>query len=182
MDTIRKQILPHFTAIVLFLGICAAYFSPQLQGKVIEQSDITQFKGMAQEALAHQEKTGNRTLWTNAMFGGMPTYQIVNSAEGNMLQYVNKVLELGINRPIGRFFLAMLCFYLLMLSLSINPWLGIVGAIAFGFSTNNFVIYEAGHVTKFHTIAYLPLVAAGVVLAFKKSISGVGFYSPQVSA
>lgn len=167
MDTIRKQILPHLAAIAVFLGVCTAYFSPQLQGKVIEQSDIIQFKGMAQEALSHYEATGKRTLWTNAMFGGMPTYQIVNSAEGNMLQYVNKALELGINRPIGRFFLAMLCFYILMLSLNINPWLGIIGAIAFGFSTNNFVIYEAGHVTKFHTIAYLPLIAAGVVLAFR---------------
>ncbi len=167
MDTIRKQILPHLAAIAVFLGVCTAYFSPQLQGKVIEQSDIIQFKGMAQEALSYYESTGKRTLWTNAMFGGMPTYQIVNSADGNMLQYVNKVLELGINRPIGRFFLAMLCFYIFMLSLNIKPWLGIIGAIAFGLSTNNFVIYEAGHVTKFHTIAYLPLLAAGVVLAFR---------------
>lgn len=163
-----KQVLPHIAAIAVFLIVCIAYFSPQLQGKVVQQSDIIQFKGMAQEALDHKAKTGDRTLWTNAMFGGMPTYQILNSGEGNMLRYVNRVLELGINRPIGRFFLSMLCFYILMLSLRISPWVGVVGAIAFGFSTNNFVIFEAGHVTKFHSIAYLPIIAAGAILAFRK--------------
>ncbi len=163
-----KKILPHVAAIAAFLVVCTIYFAPQLQGKVVQQSDIVQFKGMAQEAIEHKASTGERTLWTNAMFGGMPTYQILNSGEGNMLKQVNKVLELGINRPIGRFFLSMLCFYILMLSLRVNSWIGVVGAIAFGFSTNNFVIYEAGHVTKFHAIAYLPIVAAGVILAFRK--------------
>jgi len=163
-----KRIVPHIVAVGIFLLSCVLYFSPQLQGKVVQQGDYIQYKGMAQEAAEYKEKTGKTTLWTNAMFGGMPTYQINASAEGNLLQYVNRVLELGINRPIGRFFLSMLCFYILMLSLKINPWLGVVGALAFGFSTNNLVLFEAGHVTKLHAIGYLPILVAGIILAYRK--------------
>ena len=163
-----KTILPHLIALAIFLTSCVIYFSPQLEGKVVVQGDYVQYKGMAQEAAEYKAQTGENTLWTNAMFGGMPTYQINASAEGNLLQYLNRVLELGINRPIGRFFLSMLCFYILMLSLKVNPWLGVVGALAFGFSTNNLVLYEAGHVTKLHAIGYLPLLVAGMLLAYRK--------------
>jgi len=169
MSTILKKAFPHLIAIVAFLVACAAYFSPQLQGKVPQQGDIIQYRGMSQEVREYEEQTGEKSLWTNAMFGGMPTYQINTVSEGNFLKKtLEPIMKLGIDAPIGQFFLGMLCFYILMVVLGVNQWLAVIGAIAFSFSTNNFILYEAGHETKLRTIAYLPLVAAGMILTFRK--------------
>jgi len=163
-----QRALPHLIAVLIFLAACAAYFSPQLQGKVPEQGDIIQYLGMSQELREYKQETGERTLWTNAMFGGMPTYQIKTVHEGNTLRALEKVGKLGISRPIGRFFLAMLGFYLLLVLLGVNRWLSIIGALAFGLTTNNLILFEAGHQTKLKAISYLPIVTAGMLLAFRK--------------
>ena len=70
-----KLIQPLMAAGV-FLLLSVMYFLPQLQGKVLQQSDILSVRGMNQEAQVWKEKTGGVILWTNAMFAGMPTYQI----------------------------------------------------------------------------------------------------------
>ena len=168
MNNLIQKALPHFVAIAIFLAACAAYFSPQLQGKVPQQSDIIQYRGMAQEAKSFQERTGETTLWTNSMFGGMPTYQINTVSAGNNLKVLDRLGSLFIKPPIGRFFAAMLGFYILMVVLGVNQWLAVIGAIAFGFTTNTLILYEAGHETKVKAIAYLPLVAAGLMLAFRR--------------
>lgn len=168
MNPIVKTILPHLTAIVIFLGLSAAYFYPQLQGKEINQSDITQHKGMAKEIQDYKEETGNITLWTNSMFGGMPSYQIILVKSGNLFYPLNKVLTLSIDEPIGRFFVGMLSFYILMICLGVNQWVSIIGAIAFGLTTNNIILFEAGHLTKVRVITYLPIAALGVVLTYRK--------------
>lgn len=168
MNRMLKKLLPHGCAILTFLLVLIAYFLPQLEGKVVTQSDIVQYMGMSQEAREFKKATGENTLWTNSMFGGMPTYQINTVNEGNTLQAVDKLASLGIGAPIGRFFVAMLGFYILMVVLGVNPWLSIVGALAFGLTTNSLILYEAGHETKVKAIAYFPLVAAGMLLAFNK--------------
>lgn len=167
MNPILKNILPHVAAICTFFVLTAIYFLPQLQGKVVQQSDNIQYLGMSQEVRAHFEETGKTSLWTNSMFGGMPTYQINTSKAGNLTAQLDKILRLGFNRPIGYFFVGMLSFYVLMMVMKVRPWLAIVGAIAFGFTTNNFLLFEAGHNTKLLSIAYLPLIAAGILLAFR---------------
>jgi len=163
-----QRALPHLVAILVFLAACAAYFAPQLQGKVPEQGDIIQYRGMAQEVKAYEKETGEKSLWTNAMFGGMPTYQINTVSEGNSLKALDKASQLGIGGPIGRFFVAMLGFYILMVVLGVNQWLAIIGALAFGLSTNNLILFEAGHQTKLKSISFLPIVTAGLILAFRK--------------
>lgn len=163
-----NRILPHVGAILVFLIVCAFYFSPQLKGLVVQQGDVTQYRGMSQEIRDFKEKTGETTLWTNAMFGGMPTYQINTVHAGNNLKYVDRVNRLFIHHPIGRYFAAMVGFYILLTVLGVNPWLSVAGAIAFGFSTNNFLLYEAGHMTKLQTVSYFPLMIAGMLLAFRK--------------
>lgn len=168
MNRMLKKLLPHCCAILGFLLVLVAYFLPQMEGKVVTQSDIVQYMGMSQEAREFKKETGENTLWTNAMFGGMPTYQINTVSEGNALQAVDKLAALGIKAPIGRFFVAMLGFYILMVVLGVNPWLSIVAGIAFGLTTNSLILYEAGHETKVKAIAYFPLVAAGMLLAFNK--------------
>lgn len=168
MNHLIQKALPHFVAAIVFLAACAAYFSPQLQGKVPQQGDIIQYRGMAQESNNFYERTGERTLWTNSMFGGMPTYQINTVSAGNNLKVLDRLGNLFIKPPIGRFFAAMLSFYIFMVVLGANQWLAVIGALAFGFTANNFILYEAGHETKVKAIAYLPLVAAGMMLAFRR--------------
>lgn len=168
MNPFLRKAWPHIIAILIFIGLTAAYFYPQLSGKVIIQSDMMQYKGMSEEIRNFKEKTGETTLWTNAMFGGMPTYQINTVNAGNNLYYLTRVYRLGIPRPIGRFFAAMLGFYLLMLSLGSNSRISIAAAIGYGFMTNNLILFEAGHISKVQVLSYLPLLLAGLVLAFNR--------------
>ncbi|GJM36037.1 MAG: membrane protein [Saprospiraceae bacterium] len=168
MNLSFKKILPHLVALATFMILSMAYFSPQLDGKKVQQGDVMQYLGMSQEVREYKEKTGETSLWTNAMFGGMPTYQINTVSAGNMLKKVEAIGRLGIKPPIGQFFLMMACFYVLMLVLGVNPWLGLIASVAFAFTTNNMTLYEAGHETKLRTITYFPLVAAGMLLAFRK--------------
>jgi hypothetical protein len=102
------------------------------------------------------------------MFGGMPTYQIITVSEGNYLRNIDKALQLYIHHPIGRFFAAMVGFYIMLVVLGVNPWLAFAGAVGFGLTTNNLILYEAGHLTKLQTISYFPLIIAGLLLAFNK--------------
>ncbi|MGB4960460.1 MAG: YfhO family protein [Saprospiraceae bacterium] len=153
------------------------YFFPQFQGKVMKQGDIIQYTGMSKEQSTYSKQSGREVLWTNAMFGGMPTYQIGINTPSNLLQYIRKPLSLFFNMPAGYFITGMLSFYLLMILLGINPWLGLLGALIFGFSTNNLILMEAGHNAKLDTIFLSPLVIAGVLLVFReKYLLGAGIF------
>ncbi len=163
-----QKIIPHAAALGIFLLLACIYFFPQLKGMQVSQSDINQWRGMAQESREYRDKTGEETLWTNGAFGGMPTYLINTIAAGNNLRHFDKIFRLGFTRPIGRFLTAMIGFYLLMVLLGTNTWLSIAGAIAFGFMTNNLVLFEAGHASKLRVISFLPLITAGILLAFRK--------------
>ena len=163
-----QSFLPHIAAIGIFIIAASFYFSPQFSGKVITQGDIIGYRGMSQELREYKAETGEDALWTNSMFGGMPSYQINTVSSGNMIKKLERVVRMFIKPPAGQFIAAMVCFYLLMVLLGVNSWLAVVGAIAFGFATNNLVLYEAGHETKLRTISYLPLVASGMLLAFRK--------------
>lgn len=163
-----KKALPHLVAIGVFLVLNVIYFYPQVDGKVLRQGDITQFQGMSKEVKDYEAETGRKMYWTNGMFGGMPSYQITTVRTGNNLSFLDKIGRLFIDRPIGRFFMAMLSFYLMMVILGVSPWISAIGAIAFGLTTNNLVLYEAGHTSKLKAIFYMPYMVGGVILAFRK--------------
>ena len=169
MNPALKKYIPHIIACAIFLISSVFYFQPQLKGKMISQGDILAFKGKAQELVEFEEKNGRKALWSNAIFGGMPSYQVRGPYQTNLVQYVHKIYQLGIERPIGLFFGLMFGFYILLVSLGVNPWLAIVGGIAFGFTTNNFVIFEAGHVSKIYSIMYFALEVLGFFLVFRKN-------------
>lgn len=164
-----KKLLPHLIAFGVFLLLSCLYFWPQIEGKVVQQGDIIQYMGMSQEVREYEKKTGEKSLWTNAMFGGMPTYQINTVSAGNNLKLLDRVARLDIAPPIGRFMIGMVGFYILMILLGANPLIGIIGAVAFGFTTNNFILFEAGHETKLKVISYFPLLVSGMLLAFRKN-------------
>jgi len=162
-----KQALPYFSAIVIFVVISLVYFSPLLEGKVLKQSDITQFKGMSKEITDFRNATGEEALWTNSMFGGMPAYQISVLYKGNVLRYLDKLMQLYLPQPAGMVFLYMIGFYILLLVLKVDKWLAIAGAIAFAFSSYLFIIFEAGHNSKAHAIGYMAPVLASIILTYR---------------
>ena len=166
MDQIKK-FSPHLIVILLFVGISFAYFSPLMQGKILDTPDIKHWKGMSKEVQDFRYDTGEEALWTNSMFSGMPAYQISTKSNANLIQYVHKAISLGIPRPANLLFLYLLGFYLLLLSLKVDYLLSAVGAIGFAFSSYFFIIIMAGHMTKALAIAYLPMVVAAVLYTYR---------------
>ena len=162
-----KKIFPFVTAILVFIGITLAYFSPLLEGKRLDQHDINMFKGMSKEIMDYREKTGEEALWTNSMFGGMPAWQISVVYNGNLIRYVKQIITLGLPYPASAVFMYLLGFYILLLVLGIDPWLSMAGAIAFGFSSYFFIIIGAGHTSKAYAIGYMAPVLAGIILTYK---------------
>lgn len=172
-----KKIYPYLAPVLIILLVNFVYFLPQFEGKAVRQGDIVQFEGMAKEAKDYQKKTGDPVLWTNSMFGGMPTYQISAPNNNNLLKYIENTLQLGIGDPAGFYILGMLGFYILLILLGVNPWLSLIGALFFGLSTNNLILYEAGHTSKVRAIMASAPVIAGVILAFRQKylLGGVVF-------
>lgn len=155
-------------AIVCFLLLSLVYCYPQLQGKKLSRHDNISWQGMAREGMAYHDSTGNDVLWSNSMFGGMPTYTTYIGAQNtNYPAFIQEALS-KIGDPAFFFFIAMLCFYILMRVLGVNKWLSLVGSIAYAFSSYNAIIIAVGHNTKMLTIAYLPAAMAGLYLVFKE--------------
>jgi len=164
-----RKFVPHFIAVGIFITISAIYFSPVLtERKVLSAHDVDTWKGMSKEVRDFRSETGEEALWTKRMFSGMPAYQISTKSNGNLLQYIDKVIQLGLPRPMNLLFMYLIGFYILLLTLKIDYRLAIVGAIGFAFSSYFIIIIQAGHMTKAHAIAYLPLIIASVLYVFNK--------------
>ncbi len=162
-----KSLITILTAIIVFIFITFAYFNPLLEGKRLDQHDISMWKGMSKELVDFRAKTGEEALWTNSMFGGMPAWQISVVYSGNLMRYVKKVVNLWMPYPANAVFVYMLGFFILLLVLGIDPWLSMAGAIAFGFSSYFLIILGAGHTSKAYAIGYMAPVIAGIVLTFQ---------------
>ncbi len=164
-----KSALPHLIAVLIFAIVAIVYCKPALEGKVLQQSDITQFKGMAQDALQYREQYGHTPLWTNSMFGGMPTYQITGVVGyAYSIGVLDRLFSLYLPEPISLFFLACLGFYFLAQVLGFNSIISIVGALAYSYATYNPIIVIVGHITKMHAIAYLPFFIGSLFILFRK--------------
>lgn len=165
-----KKILPHAIAVVVFLVVALIYCKPAMDGMVLQQSDVQQWKGMAQNSFDYAAKhDGKMPLWTNGMFSGMPTYQIALEGYNPIsVGYIGNFLGLGLPLPIVFFFLAALCFYFLTQVLRINPYIGIVGGLVYAYATYNPVIVMVGHNTKMFAIAYMPFLLAAILLIYEK--------------
>jgi len=167
LKSILKNAWPHAVAILVFIALGLAYFSPVMEGKVLKTHDRTQFEGMAKETVDFRETEGEEPLWTNSMFGGMPTYMISTLHKSNLFKSIHKILTLGLPHPVSIVFLYMLGFYILMLTMRVDPWMAIVGSVAFAFSSYYFVILDAGHNSKALAIAYMAPVLAGIIITLR---------------
>ena len=168
-ETLKK--IGIYAGIVLLFVVLAYAFVPQvLEGKIVNQSDIASWKGMANEAMTHNAAhPDDPTAWTNSMFGGMPTTATIDDFEGDWTQKIYKFLLTG-RRPATYLFLALLGGFLLMLSMGINGILAVAGAIAVAFCSYNMQIIQVGHNTKMQAIAYFPWVLAAVVFTYKAAL------------
>ena len=166
-----KQVLPHIVAVVIFLLLSVFLNKPALQGKVVQQTDVIQWRAMAQQSFEFKEKHGYFPKWTNSMMGGMPAYQIALGTKSPInihLGYIQDILTLGFSKPVYYLFIMALCFYLLCIVIGINPWISILGAIAYSYCSYNPVLIAGGHDTKLMSMAYAPAVLAGLQLIFQK--------------
>lgn len=162
---IFQLVFPHVVAVLVFVFVNLLFFSPMvLDNKMIQQSDIIHYKGVAKELGDYYEKHGKTTLWTNSQFGGMPTFQMGAKYEGNLIQYIEKFAALGFPHPSQLLLFAFLGFYILLILLGISPWLAIGGALAYGLGSYNLILLEAGHTSKLHAIGILPLATAGIIM------------------
>lgn len=166
----KQNYIVHLSALIIFLAITFAYFSPMLKGKVIVAHDTLTYTGMAKEIKDFRSKTGKEALWTNSMFGGMPGYLISVSYSKNYIKKIYNVIPGLISRPAIFVFLYLIGFYLCLLLFGVNQWLSLVGAIAFSFSSYFFIIIEAGHATKSLAIAFMPPIVASIAYTFNKRI------------
>ena len=168
-ETLKKILI--YAGIILLFVVLAYGFVPQvLEGKIVNQSDIASWKGMANEAVTHNAAhPEDPTAWTNSMFGGMPTTATIDDFEGDWTQKIYKFLLTG-RRPATYLFLALLGGFLLMLSMGINGILAVAGAIAVAFCSYNMQIIQVGHNTKMQAIAYFPWVLAAVIFTYKSAL------------
>jgi hypothetical protein len=164
-----RRLLPHAMAICIFLLAAFLYCMPAFNHQVLVQEDLTQWKAMAHSSFEYKAKHGTFPLWTESMFGGMPAFLIAMDAHAFEPQgYIYKILTLGLPSPASYFFLACICFYLLTSALRVNPYIGIITALAYAYATYNPVIISVGHETKMQTIALLPAFIGGFVLIYDK--------------
>ncbi len=169
-----KKALPHLIAVVVFLLVSIIYNRPALQGKVLYQSDVIGYKGMAQQSVEYKAKYGHFPLWTESMFSGMPAYNIALEGTSRVtIGYAFYLFNLGLPKPIYFFFTACVCFYLLTQVLSLNKLIGVFASIAFAYASFDSILVASGHDSEIMALSYLPAVIAGVLLILqKKYLSG----------
>ncbi len=180
-DIFRKA-WPYIVIVLAFVLISFAYAPSVLQGKVINQSDISSWFGMAQEIIEHNaEHPEDEALWTGSMFGGMPATHILVHFQGDWTQGLYNMLFIG-DKPVSLFIISLLGGFLLFLAFGVNPWLSAVGAVAITFCSYNMQIIQVGHNTKMIAIAFMPWVLASAVYAYRRnSLLGAIFFALTLS-
>ncbi|MDV7185654.1 YfhO family protein [Lutibacter sp. TH_r2] len=168
-----NKLLPYSVAIIVFVLVSVIYFSPVLEGKKIQQSDITQFIGSSKEIVDYRKANNQEPYWTNATFGGMPSYVVSAYYPNDYIKKLDKLIRF-LPRPADYLFLYFLSFFVLLMVLKVEWKLAIVGSLGFGLSTYLIIILGVGHNAKAHAIAYMPLVLSGILLVFQRKYL-VGF-------
>lgn len=165
----RRSLWSVIGALAIMAFVALIYFYPDdVQGNLLNQHDIRQGYANGQEAQAFKAATGETTRWTNALFGGMPTFQISPSYESDSLfMWLNKIYGLGLPEPANLLMMMMLGFFILLMVMRQRWYVSLIGAIAYGFSSYFIIIIGAGHIWKFVTLAYVPPTIAGLVLCYR---------------
>lgn len=170
-----QHVLPHLTAIAVFLVVTAVMFHPVFfENKTIEQHDILQSAGAAKALRDFREQTGEEGLWSPSMFSGMPAYLISVQWSYEALVWTKRILSLNLPSPVHNVYLCFLGYYIMLLAFRVRPWLAIAGAIGFGLSSYIIIGMVAGHNARIGAIAFMPMVIAGIHLSFRQ-VRWLGF-------
>ena len=173
--TVLKNIGIYAGILLLFIGLAYGFTPQVLDGKIVNQSDIASWKGMANEAVTHNKAhPEDPTAWTNSMFGGMPTTATIDSFEGDWTDAIYDFLLTG-RRPASYLLIALIGGFLLMLSIGTSKLVAIAGAIAIAFCSYNMQIIQVGHNTKMQAIAYFPWVLAGVIFTYRAAMRSLSY-------
>jgi hypothetical protein len=168
---ILKKVLPHILVVAAFFALSLAFFSPLLEGKKMKQGDVVNWLGTAKETIDHREQNNNEEpLWTNALFGGMPAYQISTWYHSNWPSKINHQIVTILLNPASYLFMAFIGFYILAMAYGVSIPVAFMGAVAYGLSTYFIVSLEAGHNSKVNAIGYIAPVIAGVLLTYRGKI------------
>ena len=167
--TLLKKWLPDLLAVLLFAVLAFAYFFPaDIEGRILYRHDASAGRGAGQEGMEYMQKTGERSRWTNALFGGMPTYQMAPSYKStDKLSTMTNIYHLFLPENVWYVFAYLLGFYILLRAFDFRQHLAALGSIVWAFSTYFLIIIAAGHIWKVWALAYLPPLIAGLVLAYR---------------
>ena len=156
-------------AVLFFVVLAFAYFYPaDFEGRVLNQSDISAGVGAGHEQQEYLERTGERTRWTNALFSGMPTYQLSPSYDSDkVVVAAENAYHLWLPANVWFLFAYLLGFYILLRAFDFRRSLAALGSVFWAFSTYFLIIIAAGHIWKVWALAYLPPMIAGIVLAYR---------------
>jgi len=161
----NKNLIFIFGSLILFILLAVLYANPVLSGKELIQPDIVHYRGGAEEMLNYRAETQKETYWSDAMFGGMPTYQTGAQFRGDLIKKLDDVLNF-LPKPLNYFFLLFSGFFFLGMVTLRNWKYALLGATFFGFSTYFYIIIAAGHNGKVHAIAYFAPLLASILLVY----------------
>lgn len=165
-----KNIVAGIVTVMLFFVLAALYFAPQLQGEKLVQHDVKQYEGMCKDILDNREATGEDAQWTGRMFGGMPAYLINVKYPAQAVKGTIGKLTNIVDIPISLLFFSMVAMWVALLIMGINPWVSLIAAIAYGFSTYSILIIGAGHITKVWAMVYAPPMVAGAWCTLRRNM------------
>jgi hypothetical protein len=171
-----EHVLPHIIAVAVFVLVTIFFFNPIFfDNRTLEQHDIQMFQGSAKAILDYREQTGEEALWVDNMFSGMPAYLISVDWSNGAVAFIKRIITVGFPHPVSNILAAFVCYYIMLLAFRVRPYLAIAGAVAFGLSSYIIIGLSAGHNARIGAIAFMPLVMAGIHLAFSnKKLLGFG--------
>ena len=166
-----RSALPHLIAVALLAAVAGSFYSKAFDDYRLRMPDIEHYIETTKEVSDHRDRTGEQALWTDSQFGGMPTFQLgLRTSDVNAGSWLTRVLRLGFPRPADHLLIALLCAYLLAALLGCGPWVSVLVAVGFGFSSLNILYLGAGHAAKVMSIATLPGILAGVLVAYRRNL------------
>ena len=170
----QEQVLPHIVSMLIFLLLAIIFFQPAItENKALDQHDVFQGRAAGYELHEYREQ-GEDPLWINSMFSGMPAYLVSVDYKDEVLTLFSKVLSFWLPNPASYIFICFVSYYIMLLCFGVRPYLAIGGAVIFGLTTFNLISITAGHNSKIHAVAYMPLVIAGIRTALNKKLL-IGF-------
>lgn len=167
LKEISPKILPHLAAVLVFLVISLAYMSPVMRGQTLKQHDVVQHIGASHQSTQEKKQTGRHPFWNPYMFSGMPNYMIFMDYPASIAVHIGRVLVYSLPEPANLLFLYMLGAYIGLCLMGFNPWISVLGAVSYAFTSYNIINIGAGHISKCVSVATAPMVLGAVVYVYK---------------